>query len=200
MWITCGLLWCFYQLFGLSFWRHPFTPEDPLLSKWCNTRVNFSKSVLMQKHLIYILYGLREYIFHFPFLHFLGELFLQCFMHTISFLLNLWWNKILFWKQSCKVCACVLCVFRSCTDIICCVLFMLVIAGYMVVGILGKFLFISLFLCLSVWSSVVVSSCLCLVSSLFSAQTHTYCELCVYWCCVYFDLKAIWKLNSVCLP
>ncbi len=32
----CGLLWCFYQLFGLSFWRHPFTPEDPLVSKWCN--------------------------------------------------------------------------------------------------------------------------------------------------------------------
>ncbi len=22
---SCGLLWCFYQLFGLSFWRHPFT-------------------------------------------------------------------------------------------------------------------------------------------------------------------------------
>ncbi len=36
MWITCGLLWCFYQLFGLSFWRHPFTAEHPLLSKWCN--------------------------------------------------------------------------------------------------------------------------------------------------------------------
>ncbi len=36
MWITCGLLWCFYQLFELSFWRHPFTPEDPLVSKWCN--------------------------------------------------------------------------------------------------------------------------------------------------------------------
>ncbi len=34
--ITCGLLWCFYQLFGLSFWRHPFTAEDPLVSKWCN--------------------------------------------------------------------------------------------------------------------------------------------------------------------
>ncbi len=31
-WITCGLLWCFYQLFGLSFWRHPFTAEHPLLS------------------------------------------------------------------------------------------------------------------------------------------------------------------------
>ncbi len=34
--ITCGLLWCFYQLFGLSFWRHPFTAEDPLLSEWWN--------------------------------------------------------------------------------------------------------------------------------------------------------------------
>ncbi len=28
-WITCGLLW-------LSFWRHPFTAEDPLVNKWCN--------------------------------------------------------------------------------------------------------------------------------------------------------------------
>ncbi len=33
---SCGLLWCFYQLFGLSFWRHPFTAVDPLVSKWCN--------------------------------------------------------------------------------------------------------------------------------------------------------------------
>ncbi len=24
---SCGLLWCFYQLFGLSFWRHPFTAK-----------------------------------------------------------------------------------------------------------------------------------------------------------------------------
>ncbi len=32
----CELLWCFYQLFGLSFWRHPFTEEDPLVSKWWN--------------------------------------------------------------------------------------------------------------------------------------------------------------------
>ncbi len=36
LWITCGLLGCFYYLFGLSFWRHPFTAEDPLVSKWCN--------------------------------------------------------------------------------------------------------------------------------------------------------------------
>ncbi len=33
---SCGLLWCFYQLFGLSFWRHPFTAEDTLESKWWN--------------------------------------------------------------------------------------------------------------------------------------------------------------------
>ncbi len=37
MWISCGL----------SFWRHPFTAEDPLASKWCNA--NFSKSILMKK-------------------------------------------------------------------------------------------------------------------------------------------------------
>ncbi len=27
----------FYQL-GLSFWRHPFSPEDSLQSKWCNAK------------------------------------------------------------------------------------------------------------------------------------------------------------------
>ncbi len=37
------IMWCFYQQFGLSFWRHPFTVEDPLVSKWS------SKSVLMKK-------------------------------------------------------------------------------------------------------------------------------------------------------
>ncbi len=34
VWITV----MFYQLFGLSFWRHPFTAEDPLVSKWCNAK------------------------------------------------------------------------------------------------------------------------------------------------------------------
>ncbi len=49
MWITCGLLWCFYQLFGHSFWRHPFTAEDPLLSNGSPAILHFSKSVLMKK-------------------------------------------------------------------------------------------------------------------------------------------------------
>ncbi len=40
---SCGLLWCIYQLFGLSFWRHPFAADD------------FSKYLQMKNKLIYIL-------------------------------------------------------------------------------------------------------------------------------------------------
>ncbi len=29
----------FYQLFGLSFWRHPFTAEHPLLNKWWSVTI-----------------------------------------------------------------------------------------------------------------------------------------------------------------
>ncbi len=62
--ITCGLLWCIYQLFGLSYWRHPFTAEDPLLSKLCN--VTFLQ---IWWRLRYFLAGLRvstfSAIFHF---------------------------------------------------------------------------------------------------------------------------------------
>ncbi len=28
----------FFSAVWLSFWRHPFTAEDPLMSKWCNAR------------------------------------------------------------------------------------------------------------------------------------------------------------------
>ncbi len=52
----CGLLSCFYQLFGLSFWRHPFTVEHPLLSKWCNATF---LQIWWSSKLIYILDGLR---------------------------------------------------------------------------------------------------------------------------------------------
>ncbi len=55
MMITCGLLWCFYQLFGLSFWRHPFTAEHPLLRHWCSD--TFLHTWWRNK-LIYILDGL----------------------------------------------------------------------------------------------------------------------------------------------
>ncbi len=56
VWITCGLLWCFYQLFGLSFWRHPFTADDPLLSKWWNASF---LQIWWRNTLIHILDGLR---------------------------------------------------------------------------------------------------------------------------------------------
>ncbi len=39
-WSGVDYLWIivmFYQLFGLSFWRHPFTEEDSLVSKWWNS-------------------------------------------------------------------------------------------------------------------------------------------------------------------
>ncbi len=52
VWITCGLLWCFYQLFGLSC----FTAEDPLLSKWCNASF---LQIWWRNTLIHILDGLR---------------------------------------------------------------------------------------------------------------------------------------------
>ncbi len=38
-WSCVDYLWIivmFFQLFELSFWRHPFTAENPLVSKWCN--------------------------------------------------------------------------------------------------------------------------------------------------------------------
>ncbi len=58
VWITCRLWWCFYQLFGLSVWRHPFTAEDPLVSKQCNTKFSQICSHEETKS-IYILGGLR---------------------------------------------------------------------------------------------------------------------------------------------
>ncbi len=40
VWITCGLLWCFYQLFGLSFWRHPFTSiAETLMQRHISTNL-----------------------------------------------------------------------------------------------------------------------------------------------------------------
>ncbi len=39
-------------MFRLSFWRHPFTAEDPLVSKWCNAKLlqNFSDE---ETHLLF---------------------------------------------------------------------------------------------------------------------------------------------------
>ncbi len=55
-----GLLW-FFQLFGLSFWRHPFTAEHPLMSKWCNATF---VQIWWRNKVIYIhISTLRLYLF-----------------------------------------------------------------------------------------------------------------------------------------
>ncbi len=56
VWITCGLLWCFYQLFGLSFCRHPFTAEEQFVSKWCNATFH---QIWWRNKLILILHDLK---------------------------------------------------------------------------------------------------------------------------------------------
>ncbi len=38
---SCGLLGWF--LLAVSFWRHPFTAEDPLVNKWCNAKKDRKK-------------------------------------------------------------------------------------------------------------------------------------------------------------
>ncbi len=63
----CGLLWCFYQLFGLSFWRHPFTAEDPLVSSWWNAT---NLQIWWRNKLIYILNSQRVLWVHSAYLHF----------------------------------------------------------------------------------------------------------------------------------
>jgi len=82
MWITCGLLWCFYQLFGLSFWRHPFTAGDSLVSEWCN-----AKLIRFWWRNKIILYGLRVTTFDINFtltLNYIFEsLWTVCFFRLI---------------------------------------------------------------------------------------------------------------------
>ncbi len=46
VWIACGLLWCFYQLFEVSFWWHPFTTEHPLLGDLFCEETNSSTSCM----------------------------------------------------------------------------------------------------------------------------------------------------------
>ncbi len=53
--MDCGLLWCFYQF---SFWRHPFTAEDPVVKQmmWCHISPNLFRG---RNKLMYILDDLR---------------------------------------------------------------------------------------------------------------------------------------------
>ncbi len=65
-WITWGLLWCFYQLFRLSFWRHPFTAVNSMHYWESDIIHDFSKSLLMKKQThLHVGWPEGEYIFQF---------------------------------------------------------------------------------------------------------------------------------------
>ncbi len=101
-WSGVDYLWVivmFYQLFGLSFWRHPFTAEDPLVSKWCSAKLWINK-------LIYILDGLRVNTFPANLIRFgvtscffviICEVYLQ-FINTNSF------TTPIFYQSFCQIC------------------------------------------------------------------------------------------------
>ncbi len=57
----------FYQLFGLSFWRHPFTAEHPMVSKWCKATFQQIWSYIETTHLSKLLFKLfprHDYVTH----------------------------------------------------------------------------------------------------------------------------------------
>ncbi len=107
VWITCGLLWYFSQLFGLSFWWHPFTADDPLVSKWRNA-IRFSKFFRWRNKLFYILNGLRVSQFLATFLLWLwfADFLILCWTcHTLSVYIHALFHRkckrgLLFWKCS----------------------------------------------------------------------------------------------------
>ncbi len=85
----CGLLWCFYQLFGLLFWRHPFTAENPLASKWCNATFRFSENYSFGVNYYFKQMGPCCTVLSFFFLHHLNVVFfLNNNLPQVTFYLN----------------------------------------------------------------------------------------------------------------
>ncbi len=56
VWITDAFISCLD-----SFWRHPFTAEDPLVSKWCNAK--YDQICSDEEKLIYFLKAQRMSMF-----------------------------------------------------------------------------------------------------------------------------------------
>ncbi len=81
---SCGLLWCFDQLFGLSFVWHLFIAEDPLMTKWCNA--TFLQICSENKNILHLVWPEDEYIFK----------TFKCFEWTIHLIANMqihfFWN------------------------------------------------------------------------------------------------------------
>ncbi len=62
-------LWVIVMFFGLSFWRHPFTAEDPLVNNWCNAKFLQICSDKETNYMIWVSNFFSKFSF-------LGELFL----------------------------------------------------------------------------------------------------------------------------
>ncbi len=58
VWITLWIIVMFSQLFGLSYWRHPFTAKDLFVSKWRNVKF-LQICFWLKDKLLSILDGLR---------------------------------------------------------------------------------------------------------------------------------------------
>ncbi len=83
-WTGVAILWCFYQLFGLSIWRHPFTIQR--IHWWTSDgMMNFSRQFWWRNKLIYILAGLRVSKLSASF-HFVAIYFFKYFPEQFDFI------------------------------------------------------------------------------------------------------------------
>ncbi len=75
-WLLVGYCDVFNQLFGLSFWRHPFTAEDPLVNKWFNAQFLQTNMFLWRSKLgwpegEYIFCSKWQFLFNFSWMYIL---------------------------------------------------------------------------------------------------------------------------------
>ncbi len=111
----CGLFWCFYHPFGLSFWRHPFTADDPLMSRWCNAK--FLQILRIQGEKICLWVNFQQ-IFMFAWtillsIHYPYIILVCCMSHysTLGWLL----------KSRSHICICSFCcLFSHLAGLVCC--------------------------------------------------------------------------------
>ncbi len=87
----CGLLWCFYQLFGLLFWRHPFTADEHCWTS--DVMLHFSKWFVEETNYLHLGWPEDEGIFIFILdktiplssQEFLSEMCFYVFVYSFSF-------------------------------------------------------------------------------------------------------------------
>ncbi len=93
---------CFLQInsFVLSFWRHPFTAEDPLASKWCNAKF---LQIWWRNKLIYILDGLRVRTFSVNYHFFNSSIFYSMHVFQQQLLYEIPFTAIRINSENCHV-------------------------------------------------------------------------------------------------